>query len=71
MANTLPSQKWPLRATVRKAVDEDKSMFCRVPGWNDHDDRSVKFDEAQAAKAEAKAAALAGDAPAEIKTEVA
>ena len=25
-------------------------MFVRIPGWNDHDDRSTKFDADQAAK---------------------
>jgi adenine/guanine/hypoxanthine permease len=48
-------EKWPGAKLFAKVRAKDRSMFCRVPGWNDHDERSHKFDKDQADKAVAAA----------------
>lgn len=48
----LYQEKWgPGHSWYQKVMAKDRSMFVRIPGWNDHDDRSKKFDDDQAAKA--------------------
>jgi hypothetical protein len=48
----LYQEKWgPGNAWYLKVMAKDRSMFVRIHGWNDHDERAKKFDEDQAAKA--------------------
>lgn len=44
-------EKWPGHNLYKRIAAKDRSMFVRIPGWNDHDPRAKVFDDAQALKA--------------------
>ena len=44
----LYQEKWPGHGLYQKVRAKDRSMFVRIPGWNDHDPRAKIFDDAQA-----------------------
>jgi hypothetical protein len=54
----LYQSRWPGAGLYKRWAEEPKSMFVRVPGWNDHAEESRHFDEAQAAKGAAKESAV-------------
>ena len=51
----ISQEKWqPMHGYFNTRIERSRSMFVRIPGWNDHDDRSTKFDADQLAKKSSK-----------------
>jgi AGZA family xanthine/uracil permease-like MFS transporter len=46
----LYQDKWPGAAAYKRMATTERSMFTRIPGWNDNDPRSAKFDADQSVK---------------------